>query len=137
MTGVQTCALPISGSTPRGRSDQSGPSPRGRPHVSCLTSSDSRTEARRSWFDVGPGLLPPRAGLLHEGRDLLAKGCAYCTKAPPTRSTPIPPPVAPHPRALRPDDAGSHPNDCEQPGQPSAGKANNGNQDRSTRPPAP
>ena len=30
----------------------------------------------------------PRVGLLHEGRDLLAKGCAYCTKAPPTQSAP-------------------------------------------------
>ena len=49
-----------------------------------------------------------RVGLFHEGRDLLTTGCAYCTKAPPTRSTPNPPPVAPHPRALRPDDAGSH-----------------------------
>ena len=49
-----------------------------------------------------------RVGLLHEGGDLLARGCAYCTKAPPTRSTPDPRPVAPHPRAVRPDDAGSH-----------------------------
>ena len=49
-----------------------------------------------------------RVGLLHEGRDLLTTGCAYCTKAPPTRSTPNLRPVAPHPRAVRPDDAGSH-----------------------------
>ena len=49
-----------------------------------------------------------RVGLLHEGRDLLTTGCAYCTKAPPTRSTPSPRPVAPHPRAVHPDDAGSH-----------------------------
>ena len=58
---------------------------------------------------VSPGFLVelgasvtglPGVGLLHEGRDLLAKGCAYCTKAPPTRSTPGPPPVAPHPRAV-------------------------------------
>jgi len=48
-----------------------------------------------------------RVSLLHEGRDPLAKGCAYCTKAPPTTSTPNPPPVAPHPRAVHPDDAGS------------------------------
>ena len=57
-----------------------------------------------------PSRLRPesvRVGLLHEGRDLLAKGCAYCTRAPPTRSTPDPRPVAPRPRALRPDDAGS------------------------------
>ena len=52
-----------------------------------------------------------QVGLLHEGRDLLAKGCAYCTKAPPTRSTPNPPPVAPHPRAVHPDKAGSRHSD--------------------------
>ena len=52
-----------------------------------------------------------RVGLLHEGRDLLATGCAYCTKAPPTRSTPNPRPVAPHPRAVHPDDAGNHHSD--------------------------
>ena len=46
-----------------------------------------------------------RVGLLHEGRDLLAKGCAYCTKVPPTPSTPNPRPVAPHLRAVHPDDA--------------------------------
>ena len=53
----------------------------------------------------------PRVGLLHEGRDLLAKGCAYCTKAPPTSSTPNPRPVAPRPRAVHPDDDGSHHSD--------------------------
>ena len=47
-----------------------------------------------------------RVGLLG-GRDLLTTGCAYCTKAPPTRSTPNPRPVAPHRRAVQPDDAGS------------------------------
>ena len=52
-----------------------------------------------------------RVGLLHEGRDLLTEGCAYCTKAPPTRSTPNPRPVAPHPRAVHPDDAGRHHSD--------------------------
>ena len=46
-----------------------------------------------------------RVGLLHEGRDLLAKGCAYCTKVPLTPSTPNPRPVAPHLRAVHPDDA--------------------------------
>ena len=51
------------------------------------------------------------AYLLHEGRDLLAKGCAYCTKAPPTRSTLNPRPVAPHPRTVHPDEAGSHQSD--------------------------
>ena len=52
-----------------------------------------------------------RVGLLHEGRDPLTKGCAYCTRAPPTRSAPDPHPVAPHPRAVRPDDAVSHHSD--------------------------
>ena len=49
-----------------------------------------------------PSLDPllPRVGLLHEGRGLLAEGCAYCTKTPPTCSTPDPPSVAPHPRAV-------------------------------------
>ena len=28
----------------------------------------------------GPALFPLRVGLLHEGRDPLAKGCAYYTK---------------------------------------------------------
>ena len=73
-----------------------------------------RAGARWSWFDSGPAqnwLEVARAGLLHEGRDLLAKGCAYCTKAPPTQSAPHPPPVAPHPRAVHPDDAGNHHSD--------------------------
>ena len=65
-----------------------------------------------------PSRLRPesaRVGLLHEGRDLLATGCAYCTRAPPTRSTPNPPPVAPHPRAVHPDDTGQPP---QSPGRP-------------------
>ena len=65
-------------------------------------------------FLVEPGASVtglPQAGLLHEGRDLLANGCAYCTKSPPTWSTPDPPPAAPHPRAVRPDDAGSQRSD--------------------------
>ena len=80
--------------------------------------SGARAKARKPWFDADPARTEPapprscpesaRVGLLHEGRDLLAKGCAYCTKAPPTRSTPNPHPVAPHPRAVHPDDAGSH-----------------------------
>ena len=52
-----------------------------------------------------------RVGLLHEGRDLLAKGCAYCMKAPPTQSAPDPRPAEPHRRAVRPGDAGSHHSD--------------------------
>ena len=70
--------------------------------------------SRWSWFDAGPAqnwLEMARVGLLHEGRDLLAKGCAYCTKAPPTQSAPGPPSVEPHPRAVHPDDAGSHHSD--------------------------
>ena len=80
--------------------------------------SGARAKARRPWFDADPARTEPapprscpesaRVGLLHEGRDLLATGCAYCTRAPPTRSTPNPPPVAPHPRAVHPDDTGSH-----------------------------
>ena len=61
---------------------------------------------RRFRFESRPESA--QVGLLHEGWDPLAKGCAYCTKAPPTRSTPNPPPVAPHPRAVHPGDAGSH-----------------------------
>ena len=87
--------------------------------------SGARAKARKPWFNADPashraGSAPllPRVGLLHEGRDPLTKGCAYCTKAPPTRSTPNPPPVAPHPRAVRPNDASSHPSNCEQPGWP-------------------
>ena len=70
--------------------------------------------SRWSRFDSGPAqnwLEITRVGLLHEGRDLLATGCAYCTKAPPTQSAPDPPPVAPHPRAVHPDDAGNHQSD--------------------------
>ena len=70
--------------------------------------------SRWSRFDSGPAqnwLEITRVGLLHEGRDLLAKGCAYCTKAPPTTSTPTPPPVAPHPRTVHPGDAGNHQSD--------------------------
>ena len=76
--------------------------------------SGSRPGARRPWFDVGSAPLPPHNGLLHEGRDLLARGCAYCTKAPPTWSTPNPPPVAPCPRALQ---ASHHPSEDVQPKQ--------------------
>ena len=73
--------------------------------------SDVCAGFRWSWLDAGPAqnwLELARVGLLHEGRDLLAKGCAYCTKAPPTRSTPNSRPVAPHPRAVHPGGAGSH-----------------------------
>ncbi|PKY74801.1 hypothetical protein CYJ23_05840 [Actinomyces oris] len=52
-----------------------------------------------------------RVSLLHEDRDPLAEGCAYCTKAPPTRSAPNPRPVAPHSRAVHPDDDGNHHSD--------------------------
>ena len=61
-----------------------------------------RSGPAQNWLEI------TRVGLLHEGRDPLAKGCAYCTKAQPTRSTPNSRPVAPHPRAVHPGDAGSH-----------------------------
>ena len=87
---------------------QPGASVTGPPPARCLRG------VRRSWFDAGSAPSRPesaRVGLLHEGRDLLTKGCAYCTKAPPTPSTPNPPPVAPHPRAVHPDDADRHHSD--------------------------
>ena len=59
----------------------------------------------QSWLDLA------RVGLLHEGRDPLAEGCAYCTKAPPTPSTPNSRPVTPTPHAVHPDDAGNHHSD--------------------------
>ena len=74
--------------------------------------------AWRLWLDAGPAQSwseSARVGLLHEGRDPLATGCAYCTKAPPTQSAPNPPPVAPHPRAVHPDDAGNHQSDWGSP----------------------
>ena len=69
---------------------------------------------RRLWLDAGPAQSWPesaRVGLLNEGRDPLAKGCAYCTKAPPTRSAPNPRAVTPIRRAVHPDDAVSHHSD--------------------------
>ena len=90
-------------------------SPQGRPHLPRPAPlPGSRPGARRSWFDVGSGPLPPRNGSLHEGRDLLDRGCAYCTKVPPTWSTPNPPRVAPHPRAVQ---ASHHPSEDAQPKQ--------------------
>ena len=53
--------------------------------------------------------------LLHEGRDPLNKGCAHCTRAPPTQSAPHPRPVTPAPRAVPPDDDGSHHSDLGTP----------------------
>ena len=60
------------------------------PRSACLTVGGGPQPALARAFSEPP--------LLHEGRDLLAKGCAYCTKAPPTQSASHPPPVAPHPR---------------------------------------
>jgi len=40
--------------------------------------------------DAGSGMSLFWCGLLHEGGDLLAGGCAHCTKVPPTWSTPAP-----------------------------------------------
>ena len=73
-------------------------------------------DRRLSWGTEAMTRLWPRpewarVGLLHEGRDPLTKGCAYCTKAPPTRSAPDPRPVTPTPRAVHPDDDGSHHSD--------------------------
>ena len=59
---------------------------------------------------VGATPAPARVGLLHEGGDLLAKGCAYCTNPRPTWSTPGPLSVAPDPRAVH---ARHHPSNCE------------------------
>ena len=61
---------------------------------------------RSAYLTVGRGPQPALARafseppLLHEGRDLLANGCAHCTKALSTRSTPHPPPVVPDPRGV-------------------------------------
>ena len=44
--------------------------------------------------------LPPRAGTLPEGGDLLTEGCAYCTSPRLLWSRPNPPSVAPDPRAV-------------------------------------
>ena len=96
------------------------PPPGGPSHVTNVMTSNIELYLAPTRRPAGHGSTPTppapsrlrpelaRVGLLHEGRDLLANGCAYCTKAPPTRSTPNPPPVAPHPRAVHPDDTGSH-----------------------------
>jgi len=49
------------------------------------------------------GVRPPPAPgrpVLHEGGAALARGCLYCTSPGPSWSTPDPPSVAPHPRAV-------------------------------------
>ena len=53
-----------------------------------LAPSSSHTGPRRSCFDADAGPPPPQVDLLHEGRDLLAEGWGYCTRAPTTWSTP-------------------------------------------------
>ena len=58
-------------------------------------------------------------GLLHEGGDLLARGCAHCTKVLPTWSTPNPPAVAPDPRAVH---AQGQPSGCGRPGPSPSGE---------------
>ena len=93
--------------------------PGGRPRLPCLVPSSVCVGSGGCGFDAGSGLGRLRRGLLHEGGDLLPGGCAYCTKAPPTRSTPDPPPVAPDPRAV---DDRRHPSVCEQPGHPLPGR---------------
>ena len=62
------------------------------PRSVCLTVGGGPQPALARAFSEPP--------LLHDGRDLLAKGCAHCTKAPSTRSTPHPPPVVPNPRGV-------------------------------------
>ena len=79
-----------------------------------VTGPPPPTPARHlRWGPVVRVRLRPhrRVSLLHEGRDPLAEGCAYCTKAPPTRSAPHPRPLAPTPRAVHPDDDGNHHSD--------------------------
>ena len=54
----------------------------------------------------------PSGRLLHEGRGVLVRGCAYCTRPGPSWSAPEHWPVAPHPRAVR---AGCHRSDQARP----------------------
>ena len=101
------------GSTPWGlRCEAGGSQPGAGPTIRCPTLSDSCPggPAVPTQHRLRPA--PARVGLLHEDGDPLVEGCAYCTKAPPTRSTPNPPPVVPAPRAVRPR---PHPSGCEQP----------------------
>ena len=44
--------------------------------------------SRWSWFDSGPAPESPRVGLPREGREVLAEGSTYCTKAPGNPSHP-------------------------------------------------
>ena len=55
---------------------------------------------------------PVSGRLLHEGGVVLARGCAYCTSPGPSWSTPDPPSVAPHPRAVH---ARCHPSNRTRP----------------------
>ena len=124
------------GSTPRGLG---GRAERSHPDAGFTfpsqTSSDSRPGAGGACATPAPACTRPEpvystrvgiywpvgvaggfgSGLLHKGRDLLAGGCAYCTKAPPTWSAPDPPPADPDPRAVQ---AGRQSSDCEQPNRP-------------------
>ena len=63
-------------------------STRGRPHhpLSCPFRLLPRGPVAPTRHRLRPA--PARVGLLHEDGDLLVEGCAYCTKAPPTRSAP-------------------------------------------------
>ena len=59
--------------------------------------------ARRPWFNARlQTRTPSRPGStnVHEGGDLLAGGCAYCTSPRPPWSTPDARAVAPHPRGV-------------------------------------
>ena len=83
------------------RSNQ--PLPVKRLHRKLDMPSGSCAGARRSWFNAGSRFRPapaPGRPVLHEGGVVLARGCAYCTSPGPSWSTPDPPSVAPHPRAV-------------------------------------
>lgn len=76
--------------------------------------------AWRLWSDVGSGPGLVRAAPTPRGSGCTGQGLCVLHEGPPTWSTPILPPVAPGPRALRPDDAGRHPICREQPRLPLA-----------------
>ena len=68
--------------------------------VTDLDILGSSSDSWRHSLDAGVGTPLLGSGVLHEGGDLLARGCAHCTKVPPTWSTPAPPAIVPDPRAM-------------------------------------